>query len=40
LGKAWETQLAMLTTGKKCWVGKVGLDFWKNGYSRISPRRW
>ncbi len=27
LGKAWETQLAMLATGKKCWVGKVGLDF-------------
>jgi hypothetical protein len=23
LGKAWEAQLAMLATGKKCWVGSV-----------------
>jgi hypothetical protein len=35
LGKAWEAQLAMLATGKKCWA-----RFVKNGYSRISPKRW
>jgi hypothetical protein len=23
LGKAWEAQLAMLVTGKKCWAGSV-----------------
>ncbi len=22
------------------WEKKVGLDLWKNGYSRMSPRRW
>jgi hypothetical protein len=35
LGKAWEAQLAMLVAEKKCW-----LDLWKNGYSRINPRKW
>jgi hypothetical protein len=35
LGKAWEAQLIMLPTGKKCWVGSM-----KNGYSKFSPKRW
>jgi hypothetical protein len=30
LGKAWEVQLAMLATGKKCWVGFVKIWLFKN----------
>jgi hypothetical protein len=30
LGKAWEAQLAMLTAGKKCWVGSVKKWLLKN----------
>jgi hypothetical protein len=30
LGKAWEAQLAMLLTGKKCWVGSVKKWLLKN----------
>jgi hypothetical protein len=30
LGKAWETQLIMLVTGKKCWVGFVKKWLLKN----------
>jgi hypothetical protein len=30
LGKAWEAQLVMLTTGKKCWVGSVKKWLLKN----------
>ncbi len=35
LGKAWEAQLVMLAVRKKYWARSV-----KNGYSRISLRRW
>jgi hypothetical protein len=30
LGKAWEAQLAMLATGKKCWVGSMKKWLLKN----------
>jgi hypothetical protein len=30
LGKAWEAQLTMLATGKKCWVGFVKKWLLKN----------
>jgi hypothetical protein len=30
LGKAWEAELAMLTVGKKCWVGSVKKWLFKN----------
>jgi hypothetical protein len=30
LGKAWEAQLAMLTAGKKCWVGFMKKWLFKN----------
>jgi hypothetical protein len=30
LGKAWEAQLAILATGKKCWVGFVKKWLLKN----------
>jgi hypothetical protein len=30
LGKAWEAQLVMLVTGKKCWVGFVKKWLFKN----------
>jgi hypothetical protein len=30
LGKAWEAQLAMLTTGKKCWARSMKKWLFKN----------
>jgi hypothetical protein len=30
LGKAWEAQLAILVTGKKCWAGSVKKWLLKN----------
>ncbi len=35
LGKGWEAQLAILATGKKCWVGSV-----KKWLLQFNPRRW
>jgi hypothetical protein len=30
LGKAWEAQLTMLATGKKCWAGSMKKWLFKN----------
>ncbi len=36
LGKAWEAQFAMLTTGKKCWAGFVKKWLLKNQFQEVA----
>ncbi len=36
LGKAWEAQLAMLATGKKCWVGSVKKWLFQNQPQKVA----